>query len=477
MSFIIYDLSFLVIFALAMIIFLVVNRRKVKFENIFMILYRTSVGMKMIDALATKHKKTLKWLSWIIVSFGYILMGFSIYLIYNLIIIFLKPGMIDVIRIPPLAPLIPYLPAIFKVTWLPPFYASYWIIILILVAIFHEGAHGVLARYNKVKIKSTGFGFFWPLLSPLFFVEQDDKNMEKRKIFAQLSIIAAGVFANLVLAILFFFLMAGFFSAAYAPSGVIFNDYSYGAISASAILSGIPINQTLAVDGTNFTKMKINGSDYFIADEFFKLKENISKEAAIKGYYDLPAIKAKLFGAITKVGTYDISNKEDIPEVLANFKPGDEVVIKTVAESNGYKNISEYTLNLGADYANNSRAVIGITASRMQVSGFKGIIYRISNIFKDPNTYYSPKSLDNLTKFIYYLLQWLFLINLSIALANMIPAGIFDGGRFFYLTILMITRKKKLAEKLFKISTMLFIGILIFLTLIWAKWFIMLFFK
>jgi membrane-associated protease RseP (regulator of RpoE activity) len=47
------------------------------------------------------------------------------------------------------------------------------------------------------------------------------------------------------------------------------------------------------------------------------------------------------------------------------------------------------------------------------------------------------------------------MINLSVAVANMLPLGIFDGGRFFMLTILALTGNRKIAEKSFKFVTWL----------------------
>jgi hypothetical protein len=61
-------------------------------------------------------------------------------------------------------------------------YFTYWIVAIALVAIFHEGFHGIFARFYNIKIKSTGFGFLGPFLA--FFVEQDDKQMQKAKPFA-----------------------------------------------------------------------------------------------------------------------------------------------------------------------------------------------------------------------------------------------------------------------------------------------------
>ena len=179
MSFIVYDLSFLVLFTLAIVIFLYTRKHNLKREGI-MYLYRTSIGLKFIDYIAKKYPKTLKVMSYVIVTCGYVIMALSVYLLLQILNIFTKPELVKIIKVPPIMPLIPYMGEIFKASWLPPFYFTYWIIAIALVAIFHEGFHGIFARFNKIRIKSTGFGFLGPFLA--FFVEQDDKQMQKSKI-------------------------------------------------------------------------------------------------------------------------------------------------------------------------------------------------------------------------------------------------------------------------------------------------------
>jgi len=46
--------------------------------------------------------------------------------------------------------------------------------------------------------------------------------------------------------------------------------------------------------------------------------------------------------------------------------------------------------------------------------------------------------------------------------------GIFDGGRFFYLTVLILTGKEKIAKKAFDLSTWLFLFILFLIMVFWA---------
>ena len=97
------------------------------------------------------------------------------------------------------------------------------ILALFMALTFHEFAHGIFAKYNNVKIKTTGFGFLGPFLAA--FVEPDEKQMRKKSKFAQITILSAGTFVNLVLAILFFLLLSGFFILTYTPAGAMFNTY------------------------------------------------------------------------------------------------------------------------------------------------------------------------------------------------------------------------------------------------------------
>jgi membrane-associated protease RseP (regulator of RpoE activity) len=50
----------------------------------------------------------------------------------------------------------------------------------------------------------------------------------------------------------------------------------------------------------------------------------------------------------------------------------------------------------------------------------------------------------------------------------MLPVGIFDGGRFFYLTVLGITKNKKIAKQSFAFLTYFFLFILFVLMFFWA---------
>ena len=200
MSFLLYDIIFLIASILAMVIFFFAKRRNFKWEGI-MLLYRTQIGVKFIDRVAKRFKSQISWMRYVVIGFGVMLMIFGSYLIFQLAYLFIRyPAYAQAIRVPPLTPLIPYLPSIFKIDFLPPFYFTYWIIAIACIAIFHEAAHGIFARFAKVRVKSTGFGFLGPFLAA--FVEPDEKDMGKKDNLNQIAILGAGSFANLVLTVL-----------------------------------------------------------------------------------------------------------------------------------------------------------------------------------------------------------------------------------------------------------------------------------
>ena len=54
----------------------------------------------------------------------------------------------------------------------------YWIISIFVIAVVHEFSHGLIARANNIKVKSSGFAFLALLVPiiPAAFVEPDEKH-------------------------------------------------------------------------------------------------------------------------------------------------------------------------------------------------------------------------------------------------------------------------------------------------------------
>ena len=148
-------------------------------------------------------------------------------------------------------------------------------------------------------------------------------------------------------------------------------------------------------------------------------------------------------------------------EELAKFSPGDSVII-TVLEEDAFR---DYKIQLGKDPDTN-KTYLGIGFLQKESSGILGKIIKYFSSFKKDEIYYIPKF--QAAEFIYYLLWWLVMINFSVALVNMLPVGIFDGGRFFYLTMLAITKSEKKSKKIFSAVTYLFLAAVFVMMVFWA---------
>lgn len=470
MNFIGYDIIFLVAFLIFVSAFLYFNRKNLKKEGL-LFLYKTTWGMKKIDKIGKKYQKTLKFLSYISISVGYLLMASMLYLLGKIIYLYVAfPSVVRAIKVPPITPLVPYLPQMFKLDFLPPFYFTYWIVILAIIAIAHEFAHGILMRRYGVKIKSTGFGFF-PFFLPIFlaaFVEQDEKSMEKSSKFNQMAILSAGTFANLLTAIFFFIVIWLFFTLSFAPAGAQFNTYSYSIVA----ISGISSINNISLENPTYSqlvelsneegmnKIEANNKSYLMTKKGFEEQKGTSVFLVL--YEDAPAINAELKGAIVAVNDVKINGWEEFGEQISSYSPGEIIVLNTVVDGE----IKTYEITLGENPENSEKPYVGIGYATQKRQGIFGKVVEALSSFKKQHIYYEPKFES--AEFFYDLLWWLILISISVALVNMLPMGIFDGGRFFYLTILSLTKSEKKAEKWFKISTNFFLLLLILLMVLWA---------
>jgi len=466
-----YDIIFLVLFTTFVIWFLYTRRKNLQREGI-LFLYRTKFGMKAIEWTSRKFKKQLQWIQYVSIFTGYVLMATMMYLFFQLVYIYVSsPETVKAIKIPPIMPLIPYLPSLFSISFLPPFYFTYWIVILAIVAISHEFSHGIFARLHNIKIKSTGFGFLGPFLAA--FVEPDEKQMGKKSIKSQLAVLSAGTFANIIVSILFIIIFVLFFWSMFIPSGAVFDMYAFSDInltqvnSVNGYLVNNPSPQTIMENlnlksGNNLTEIKISNSSYLIDNNIFIANIKSVGEIA-RVYDDLPTARAGITGAIIELNGVKISSINDLKIEIGKYLPGANITVKTEMNNN---QINNYNITLADN--GNGKAVMGIVLLPYPSTGIKGVIYQAISIVKEPGTYYKSRLNTNFNQFIVDLLWWMILINLSVALVNMLPLGIFDGGRVFYLTILYFTKSDNMAKKIFKWMTMLLLFMLALIMVFWA---------
>ncbi|MFH1325699.1 MAG: site-2 protease family protein [archaeon] len=471
-----YDIAFLILFAIFTSSFLYLRRKNLRREGLLFI-YRTSWGIKLINSVGKKSPGFFKFLSYVSITTGYLLMAGMFYLLGRIVYLYIAfPSLVREIKVPPITPLIPYLPEIFKIDFLPPFYFTYWIIIIAIVAISHEFFHGIFAAHDKLKIKSTGFGFF-PFFFPIFpaaFVELDEKKMATKSKFSQLAVLSAGTFANVITAILFFALLIIFFQFAFSPSGVVFDSYSYNAVAVSAISSvnGINIenpnygNILNLVNESGLNRINAGGESYVITKEALEKQSDNNKNLVL--YYDAPAINAQLENVLLGINEEKLESIEDIERELSKYSPGESVTLNVLGkDGENY----DRDITLGENPGKNNLAWLGIVFIKQSGIGAMGKISSLIQSFKNKHVYYKS-NLGEFGTFIYDLIQWLAIISISVALINMLPVGIFDGGRFFYLTILAITGSEMKARKAFAFSTYFILFLILILMVFWFRSFI-----
>jgi len=478
-SIIFYDLILLTAFVILFFIFLHTGKKNLKREGLF-IVYRTKWGMKLIDSLGRKHQKTLDFLSWVSITTGYLLTIGILWLIWGIMKIYLfQPAVVRAIKVPPILPLFPYIDKLVPNLGLPSFYFTYFIVILGIVAITHEMAHGIFMRRYGIKIKSTGFAFF-PWFFPIFpaaFVEQDEGSMEKSKTFEQMAVLSAGTFANVIVAIISFAAIWAFFSLAFVPNGLIFDTYA----TSNVVVAGITMVNGVSLDNPTYNQLIENlneeglteieiGEDVYLANkQIIEGQETrATEEGEIVLYPAGPAIEGNISRLISEINGIQISSIESLQEELAKYSPGEEITIRTKTDD-GFLD-QKIVLAERPEEGQEGEAWLGVGFFDRSRNSLIGKII-VASSFKEPHVSYDPKFGDFST-FIYNLLWWLVLISITIALVNMLPVGMFDGGRFFYLTILSLTGKESIAKKAFKFSTWFFLFLLFLIMFFWAISFI-----
>src|SRR3989344_1049365 len=457
-EFVIYDLALLVLFTLAVAIFLYVNKKQVARQGL-LYLYRTNWGINLIERTSKKFNSLIKFSRPLVIVFGYILMFVMLYMLVKFSWTYISSDTIArELKIPIVMPLIPYLPELFGLTFLPPLYFTYWIIIIALIAIPHEFFHGIYARIAKVKVHSTGFGFLGPFLAA--FVEPDEKRMAKVSKKDQLAILASGTFANVLTAIVVGILFALLFLIAFTPAGVIFPMYSSSTLPVASL--NVTNNATLPDVGQlpstfrdRLIQVSFNDSTYYVLSDSLE-KARADNYSYIQGIDDSPAFKSKLSGPILAIDGIKTNSYQALREILSTKSPGDNITISTL-DKDGTSHDTLITLS-----EREGKAFLGIATFSHERSGLLSGVYSLLEKIKDSDVHYSS-DFGAFGIFIYNLLWWSLLISISVALVNMLPLGLFDGGKFFMISITALTGSEKIGMQAFKVSTALLLTLIVLL--------------
>ena len=126
---------------------------------------------------------------------------------------------------------------------------GYGLVALVIGIVLHELSHGVVARSQKIGVKSLGI--LWCVIPVGAFVEQDDTEMLAAPRRHRDRVAAAGVLANFLLTLVFFVALSAVIASSVQPAatgvGVAYVESNTPAANASIAAGDIII----AVNGTN----------------------------------------------------------------------------------------------------------------------------------------------------------------------------------------------------------------------------------
>jgi len=182
-----------------MILIVFLNRKKFQFQGKIIALYRTKVGLGLMDRMAEKYRNLIQLLGFCSVGIAYIGLVYVSFLLIKLVIdlVFEKPGAMGA------SPVLPGLPIAGTGLVFP--LVIGWISLFIIIVV-HEFSHGVVARSFKLPVLHSGIVFFGPILGA--FVEPDEKKLVKRPDIEQYSIFSAGPVSNIVLTLIAFLILS-----------------------------------------------------------------------------------------------------------------------------------------------------------------------------------------------------------------------------------------------------------------------------
>ena len=276
-------------------------------------------GLKWMDKYSAKFRE------WIILL-GYVGTGVG-FLGLLLIAFLLIKGLFDLIFTPSAAAAASLVYPGMKVPGIGTLSFDYFIIAIFIIAIVHEFSHGIVARAHNIKVKNTGIVLFGPIIGA--FVEPDEKKLRKESDIKQYSVLAAGAFSNIVMAVVALLLL----------------NFAF-----------MPLHNTM-VEPTGFTF-----EDYYGEPSPFE-QSNIAPGTVISGIDGEPT---KTF--------------QDFSAVLFCTAPGDEIKVES--------EVGEYEVILGANPEDESKSLIGIQAINNEFevkgayqSGIGKIAYAITKWF------------------------------------------------------------------------------------------------
>ena len=150
--------------------------------------YKNTQVQSVLSKMLTRTKRGIRVFADVSVIAGFLMMGFAFwFLLSNISNFFIEPT-----EFAELTVLIP------GVTLTSASAILYFLLSIPIVLVIHEGAHGIVATLEKIKIKTGGFAIFIALFAG--FVEPDEKEFDDARKISKLRVIGAGATSNVIFA-------------------------------------------------------------------------------------------------------------------------------------------------------------------------------------------------------------------------------------------------------------------------------------
>jgi membrane-associated protease RseP (regulator of RpoE activity) len=327
----------------------------------YSLVYKNKSVNDVLIKILGRTKRGIKVFADISVIAGFLMMGFAFYFLLNNV----SNYFVAQSNFSELTVLIP------GVTLTSAPAITYFLLSIPIVLVIHEGAHGIVAALEKIKIKTGGFAVFIALFAG--FVEPDEEEFDKAKKISKLRVIGAGATSNVMFAIVL--------------GAIMLTNPIFG-----MVLESIPL----------FGEV--------ILDTFYEVSQGVLILSIIE---NSGAEQAGLLAndVITTINDIPIHGPADFPIL----NPGEIASVSVLRDGQAL----EFGLEVMASPDDPQRGLIGIMRDN-------------SIPYKPVMDFIDWTSVDfNISMF----LLWLWMISFFIGIINMLPLPILDGGKFIHTIV------------------------------------------
>ncbi len=156
--------------------------------KIYSLVYKNQQVQSVLVKILGRTRRGIRVFADVSVVAGFLMMGFAFwFLISNVSKFFVAPTEFSQLTV-----LIP------GITLTSSSSILYFLLSIPIVLVIHEGAHGIVAALEKIKIKTGGFAIFIAMFAG--FVEPDEEEFNKAKKISKLRVIGAGATSNVIFA-------------------------------------------------------------------------------------------------------------------------------------------------------------------------------------------------------------------------------------------------------------------------------------